>query len=110
MRARTSIAVLAAGAAAVKANPLGLPIGSQTYPHRLRIKNGDFGGVCKDLAGLGVGVIELCSPGYGEFASLTDGKQTRKIVEDSGLKCPSAHFSLRDLRSKQQALVNDRAR
>ena len=76
-------------------NPLGLPIGSQTYPHRQRIKDGDFAGLCKDLAALGIGIIELCSPGYAEFASLTDGKQTRKIMEDHGLKCPSAHFTLK---------------
>lgn len=102
---REMLALVAAGTAAMRANPLGLPIGSQTYPHRQRIKNGDLAGVCKDLAGLGVGVIELCSPGYGEFASLTDGKQTRKIIEDSGLKCPSSHFSLRDLRNKQEESI-----
>ena len=28
------------------------------------------------MADLGVGILELCSPGYAEFASLTDGKQT----------------------------------
>ena len=82
------------------ANPLGLPIGSQTYPHRQRIKDGDFAGLCKDMAALGVGSLELCSPAYGEFASLTDGKQTRKIIEDHGLKCPSAHFELNELRNK----------
>jgi sugar phosphate isomerase/epimerase len=83
------------------ANPLGLPIGSQTYPHRQRIKNGDLAGLCQDMADLGVGMLELCSPGYSEFASLTDGKQTRKILEDHGLKCPSAHFALNELRTKQ---------
>jgi len=82
------------------ANPLGLPIGSQTYPHRQRIKDGDFAGLCKDMAALGVGSLELCSPAYVEFASLTDGKQTRKIIEDHGLKCPSAHFELNELRNK----------
>ncbi len=87
------------------ANPLGLPIGSQTYPFRDRIKQGDFAGVCRDLAQLGVGVIELCSPGYGEFAGLTDAKQVRRIIEDHGLKCPSAHFSLRELRSAQQQAI-----
>src|SRR5215475_2234993 len=98
---RTSAA--AAGlAATVQANPLSLPIGSQTYPLRQRIKDGDFAGVCRDLAQLGVGIIELCSPGYGEFTSLTDGKQVRKIIEDNGLKCPSAHFSLKELRTTQQ--------
>ena len=87
------------------ASPLGLPIGSQTYPHRQRIKDGDFAGLCKDMAALGVGALELCSPGYGEFASLADAKQTRKIMDDHGLKCPSAHFELSELRNKQQASI-----
>jgi len=91
--------------APLRANPLGLPIGSQTYPHRQRIKDGDLAGLCKDLAALGVGAIELCSPGYGEFGSLTDGKQTRRIIEDHGLKCPSAHFTLGELRSKQEQAI-----
>src|ERR1035438_4585165 len=74
----------------LRANPLGRPIGSQTYPHRQRIKDGDFAGLCKDLANLGVGNVELCSPAYSEFAGLSDAKQTRRIVEDHGLKCPSS--------------------
>ena len=41
-------------------NPLGLPIGSQTWPHRQRIKDGDFAGLCRDMAALGIGSIELC--------------------------------------------------
>jgi sugar phosphate isomerase/epimerase len=85
----------------LRANPLGLPIGSQTYPHRQRIKNGDMAGLCKDMADLGVGILELCSPAYSEFAGLADGKQTRKILEDHGLKCPSAHFDLGELRNRQ---------
>jgi sugar phosphate isomerase/epimerase len=94
-----------ATAGLLPANPLGLPIGSQTYPHRQRIKDGDFAGLCKDMKALGVGMLELCSPGYAEFASLADGKQTRKIMEDHGLKCPSAHFSLSELRNKQQESI-----
>ncbi len=89
----------------LRAGPLGLPIGSQTYPHRQRIKDGDFAGLCRDLASLGVGNIELCSPGYAEFAGLTDAKQTRKIVEDHGLKCPSAHFDLHELRTRLQQSI-----
>src|SRR5215831_17139065 len=87
------------------ASPLGLPIGSQTYPHRQRIKDGDLAGLCKDMASLGIGILELCSPGYSEFSSLADGKQTRKIIEDHGLKCPSAHFELGELRNKQQEAI-----
>ena len=84
---------------------MGLPIGSQTYPHRQRIKNGDLAGLCADMAALGIGSIELCSPSYEEFASLADGKQTRKIIEDHGLKCPSAHFDLAELRNKQEQAI-----
>src|SRR5207302_380252 len=75
------------------------PIGSQTYPHRQRIKDGDFAGLCRDMSALGIGIIELCSPAYEEFASLTDAKLTRKIIEDHGLTCPSAHFELSELRN-----------
>src|SRR5437667_11551726 len=99
VRNLSAAACLSASARTLQAGPLGLPIGSQTYPHRQRIKDGDFAGLCKDMAALGVGILELCSPGYGEFASLTDGKQTRKIIEDHGLKCPSAHFELNELRN-----------
>ena len=90
----TDVAVagfLSVGARELHANPLGLPIGSQTYPHRQRIQDGDFAGLCKDMAALGVGSLELCSPGYAEFASLADGRQTRKVLQDHGLRCPSAH-------------------
>ncbi|HVO13275.1 MAG TPA: twin-arginine translocation signal domain-containing protein [Vicinamibacteria bacterium] len=104
----------AAGAAAagilsaargLRANPLGLPIGSQTWPHRQRIRAGDLAGLCKDLAALGVGTVELCSPGYPEFTGLADGKQTRKIIEDHGLKCPSAHFTMEEMRTKQEQMI-----
>ena len=33
--------ILAAGATRLAAAPLGLPIGSQTYPHRTMIRDGD---------------------------------------------------------------------
>ena len=65
-------------------NPLGIPIGSQTYPHRQRIKDGDFVGLCRDMATLGVATLELCSPAYREFAALTDAKQTKRIIVRPG--------------------------
>ena len=103
-------AVHAAGAGffaarGLDANPLGLPIGSQTYPHRQRIKDGDFAGLCKDMAALGIRSVELCSPGYREFAGLADAKQTKKILDGHGLDCPSAHFDLRELRTKHQQMI-----
>ena len=102
---KTSAIGTAVATSGLRANPLGMPIGSQTYPHRQRIKSGDFAGLCKDMAALGIGNVELCSPGYEEFASLADGKQTRRIVEDHGLKCPSAHFDLAELRTKQEQSI-----
>jgi sugar phosphate isomerase/epimerase len=92
----------AAGVGELRANPLGLPIGSQTYPHRAMIKDGNFPALLKILADIGVQEVELCSPlGYTEFAPLADGKQVRTIIADHGLKCVSAHFNMRELREKQ---------
>ena len=105
LRQSASAAALASLQPALRANPLGQPIGSQTYPHRQRIKDGDFAGLCKDMAALGIGSLELCSPAYAEFAGLADGKQTRKIVEDHGLRCPSAHFELEELRKRQPQAI-----
>ena len=101
--ADTAIAGFLAAAAGSRAyaNPLGLPIGSQTYPHRERIVKGDFAGLLKDMKALGIEVIELCNPAYKEFSSLADGKQTRKILDDNGMKCLSAHFTMDSLRKSQ---------
>src|SRR6266508_2100109 len=97
--------IVAAHSANLHANPLGLPIGSQTYPHRARLKD-DFPGVMKQLADLGVQRIELCSPlGYTDFAGLSKGAEVKKILADHGLKCESAHFSMKELRQTQEASI-----
>ena len=98
-------AFLAARVAELSAKPLGLPIGSQTYPHRERIVKGDFAGLLKDMKAIGIEVIELCNPAYAEFKSLADGKQTRRMIDDAGLKCLSAHFNLNSLRKDQGAQI-----
>jgi sugar phosphate isomerase/epimerase len=84
------------------AAPLGLPIGSQTYPHRAMIKAGDFAGLLKTFVEIGVQSVELCSPiGYAEFAPLGDGKAVKAMIADHGLTCVSGHFSMRELRERQ---------
>jgi len=96
------VAAGVASAVTVKASPLGLPIGSQTYPHRALIKETGFAGLAKTLSSIGVQALELCSPiGYQEFAPLADGKQVKTVLADHGLKCESAHFSMRELRESQ---------
>lgn len=91
----------------MNANPLGLPIGSQTYPHRQMIRDGDFAGLLKTLKEIGVGEIELCSAfGYAEFAPLSDAKLVKKTIADHGLTCVSGHFNMRELRDNQQKSID----
>jgi sugar phosphate isomerase/epimerase len=96
-----AVALFAAGARGVQANPLGMPIGSQVYPHRALLK--DFPAYVKTMADMGVTRLELCSPlGYsGEFAVLKDARAVKRIMKDHGVKCESAHFTLRELRQRQ---------
>ena len=96
---------LAANARQARANPLGLPIGSQIYPIRSMLK--DFPAFARTMADLGVTRLELCSPiGYGkDFASLADGKEVRKILADHGMKAESSHFSMPELRKSQEKSI-----
>src|SRR5262247_1896839 len=97
---------MAAGVFDLHANPLGLPIGSQTYPHRAMLKR-DFPGLMKQMADLGIQRIELCSPlGYTDFAGLAKGAEVKKILADHGLKCESGHFSMKELRQTQEASIS----
>src|SRR5438552_17861593 len=98
-------AVLGATAAEAKGNPLGLPIGSQTWPTRSMLK--DFPAYVKMMADIGVTRLELCSPiGYGsEFASLSDPKEVKRILSDHGMKSESSHFTMEELRHSQQKSI-----
>lgn len=95
-----------AGAAAatlpISADPLGIPIGCQTYPVRDAIEK-DWDGLLRQLASIGYKSIELCSPaGYKEFASLGKMKpaELRKSIEAAGLRCESCHFGFREMKDK----------
>src|SRR5205809_188936 len=100
-----ALAILAANAGEAKGNPLGLPIGSQTWPTRSMLK--DFPAYVKRIAEIGVTRLELCSPiGYGaEFASLANASEVRKILADHGMKAESSHFTMRELRNSQQKSI-----
>ena len=97
--------LLSAGAMKLRANPLGMPIGCQTWPVRDMIAE-DFPGTLKTLAAAGFQSIELCSPvGYDDsgFAGLAKykGPELRSILSDNGLTCVSSHFSMDELRKNQ---------
>lgn len=103
------VGLFSAGALKLHANPLGLPIGCQTWPVRDVIGK-DFPGTIKTLADAGFGSIELCSPmGYAEygFGDLTKykGAEVKKILSDAGVTCVSSHFGIEELRKNQDASI-----
>src|SRR6476620_7856358 len=102
-------AMFAARVADLRADPLGLPIGCQTWPVRSMIAK-DFPGTLKQLAAAGFQSIEMCSPvGYADsgFGGLRrySGKELRSIIQDAGLTCVSSHFSLDELRKDQDERI-----
>src|SRR5882762_6880798 len=100
---------LCVGALELRANPLGMPIGCQTWPVREMIAK-DFPGTIKQLAEAGFQAIELCSPvGYADsgFAGLAKytGSELRKILGDLGVTCMSSHFGIKELRENQEGRI-----
>jgi sugar phosphate isomerase/epimerase len=76
------------------ADPLGLPIGCQTYPVRHEIQ-ADFAGTMQALRAAGFTSVELCSPfTYPEFSGLQRYKpqELRRMLNDWGLTCISSHW------------------
>ena len=83
----------------LRADPLGLPIGVQTWIVRDALQK-DFTGTLTMLAESGFRAIEMCSPpGYGwtSLASMT-AAQMRQTIEAVGLHCESCHYQFRELK------------
>lgn len=101
--------LVSAGPLKLRANPLGMPIGCQTWPVRKMIAQ-DFPGTVKQLSAAGFQTIELCSPvGYADegFAGLAKykGAELRKILGDAGVSCVSSHFGIDELRKDQARAI-----
>jgi sugar phosphate isomerase/epimerase len=101
--------LLSGGNLQLHANPLGMPIGCQTWPVREMIAK-DFPGTIQQLADAGFQSIELCSPlGYAEygFGGLAKyrGAELRRILSDAGVTCVSSHFGMDELRKNQPASI-----
>jgi sugar phosphate isomerase/epimerase len=98
--ARAGATLAAAGYLA--AEPLGLPIGCQTYPVRDALGK-DFPGTLRTLASLGYKSIEMCSPqgyeksGYGPLANMK-ASEMKQIIKSAGLTCESSHYTFRELK------------
>jgi sugar phosphate isomerase/epimerase len=101
--------VLSDSAIDLRANPLGMPIGCQTWYVREMIAK-DFPGTIKQLADAGFQAIELCSPfgysdsGFGGLAKYS-GVELRRILSDAGVSCISSHFGIGALRNDQEGAI-----
>ena len=92
-------AALAAGAAFPRwtsANPLGLPLGIQLYTVGADVQK-DAPAAVKQIAAIGYKEVETAG-----FGSLKTAAEFRKVLDDNGLKCPSAHLTF-DLSNLQKA-------
>jgi sugar phosphate isomerase/epimerase len=95
---------VAAAALRLEADPLGLPIGCQTYPVRDALGK-DFDGTLRQLSGIGYKMIEMCSPpgyadgGYGPLVGMK-AAEMRKRIQDAGLGCESCHYSPEEFKDK----------
>jgi sugar phosphate isomerase/epimerase len=104
-----AVSLLSAGAFEMHADPLGLPIGCQTWPVRDGIAK-DFPGTIKQLAASGFQSIEMCSPvgyddsGFGGLAKYK-GSELRKMLNDWGVSCVSSHFGMDELRKDQAGRI-----
>jgi len=104
---KTAIGMAAAGyltrgAADLHADPLGLPIGCQTWPVREALGK-DFDGTLRQLAAQGFQAIEMCSPpgyrgmGFGPLASMK-ASEMRERIHAAGLNCESCHYGFPELK------------
>jgi sugar phosphate isomerase/epimerase len=100
---REFLAATAGGAAVgpLMADPLGIPIGTQTWPIRDAVGR-DFPGTLKQVAAMGYRTIEMCSPpsyreGFGALAGMS-AAEMKKTIETAGLRCESCHYQFREMK------------
>ncbi|WP_321470769.1 sugar phosphate isomerase/epimerase [uncultured Paludibaculum sp.] len=99
---RQCLGALAAGAAALQAEPAGMPAGFQVYPLRQALAK-DFPGTLRQMAEIGYKTTEMCSPpgyvssGFGGLVSMP-ASEMKKIITDAGLRCESCHYGAKELK------------
>jgi sugar phosphate isomerase/epimerase len=108
---RSFLRATAAGMATTVIFPFGLSgckrskleFGFQSWTLREQLAE-DFSGTLKRMAEMGYSSIEMCSPlgykdsGFGSFQAMK-GSEIRKIIEDAGLVCQSAHYTFDELKN-----------
>jgi sugar phosphate isomerase/epimerase len=91
--ASAACAALWNSAPRLMANPLGLPLGLQLYSVRNILPN-DYEGTLKQLGALGYREVEAAG-----FFGRTPA-EVKQAMDHAGLRCVSAHYSLKDLLPK----------
>jgi sugar phosphate isomerase/epimerase len=92
----------AAGLPALRAAPLGMPVGFQVYPVREALAK-DFAGTLKEMAAIGYGGVEMCSPpgyvssGFGPLTKMS-AAEMKQIIGAAGLKCDSCHYGFKEMK------------
>jgi sugar phosphate isomerase/epimerase len=100
---RQLMGAAALGAAgALRAAPLGMPIGCQLFPVAKMVGQ-DFPGTLQQIAAIGYKMVELCSPPSYEksgFAPLVGMKaaEVKKAFSAAGLGCISCHYQFKELK------------
>ncbi len=98
----TAAGYFAACASKLNANPLGMPIGFQSWSVQELLQK-DFDGTLKQMAGYGFQSMELCSPpgyrifGFGGLVNLK-ASELREKINGAGLKCESCHYQWNELK------------
>jgi sugar phosphate isomerase/epimerase len=100
---RNFLGTLAAGAAAaLHAEPLGMPAGFQVFPIREALAK-DFAGTLRQMAEIGYKTTEMCSPpgyvssGFGPLVSMS-ASTMKKTIQDADLRCESCHYGSKELK------------
>ena len=106
-RASAALAFMAANGIKLKANPLGLPIGSQTYPHRTRIAAGEFAALLKDMKAIGIDASSCAIRGTTRSSRRSrTARPTRKMLDDAGIKAISCHVGIGIYRKQHKTVLN----
>jgi sugar phosphate isomerase/epimerase len=83
------------------ASAFDIPLGFQTWVVKDSLAK-DFAGTLKMVAAQGYQLVEMCSPkgyvnsGFGPLVNIKPADM-KKIINDSGLSCPSCHFGFSEL-------------
>jgi sugar phosphate isomerase/epimerase len=99
-------ALAASGLLAAK--PLGMPIGTQTFPVRKELGK-DFQGTLKQLNALGYTSIEMCSPhsykdGFETLANMS-AAELKAAIRQAGMRCESCHYGFKELKEKLEERI-----